>query len=60
MDPTPGDHRRFFERLCLLRELYERRGSLDREPVISVDEAVRLAWALGLEPGPRHATPSAN
>lgn len=43
---APDDPRSLFERLCLLRALYERRGDQDRESVLSVEEAVRYAETL--------------
>jgi hypothetical protein len=41
-----GDDRRYFERLCALRELYLRRGPRDRVTVLRLDDAVRYAEAL--------------
>lgn len=35
-----------FERLCLYRAIYERRGPLDSTSVISIDDAIR--WAVEL------------
>jgi len=35
-----------FERLCLYRAIYERRGPLDSTSVISIDDAIRWAVAL--------------
>lgn len=46
MDAPATDHRRLFERLCLLRSLYARRGPRDRVGVISLAEALRYAEEL--------------
>ena len=35
-----------FERLCLYRAIYERRGPLDSTSVISIRDAIRWAVAL--------------
>jgi hypothetical protein len=35
-----------FERLCLYRAIYERRGPLDSTSVISIEDAIR--WAVEL------------
>ncbi len=43
MNGTPAEHRLLFERLCLLRELYQRRGSRDREGSISIADAITAA-----------------
>jgi hypothetical protein len=48
MNGTPAEQRLLFERLCLLRELYQRRGPRDREASISIGEAMsaaRIAFA---------------
>jgi hypothetical protein len=39
MQPQPSD-RDLFDSLCVLRELYARRGTLDRAVGLSVDAAV--------------------
>jgi hypothetical protein len=39
MQPQPSDHT-LFDTLIVLRELYVRRGSLDREAGLSIDGAV--------------------
>jgi len=46
MDASPTDDRLLFERLCLLRALYARRGPRDAAPVISVADAVRHGQEL--------------
>ncbi|MGH2444525.1 MAG: hypothetical protein ACRDGD_00570 [Candidatus Limnocylindria bacterium] len=46
MNATPIDEPRLFERLCLLRALYARRGPRDRDAVMSVADALRYAEAL--------------
>ena len=46
MHATPIDHRDLFERLCLLRALYARRGPRDTSAVISVSAAIRYGEAL--------------
>ena len=51
MDTDHDDHSRF-ERLCLLRALYARRGERDRLSVISLDDAMRIATSALLEPDP--------
>ena len=43
MNGTPAEQRLLFERLCLLRELYQRRGPRDREASISVKDAISAA-----------------
>ena len=43
MNGTPAEQRLLFERLCLLRELYQRRGSRDREASISIGDAITAA-----------------
>ena len=43
MNGTPAEQRLLFERLCLLRELYQRRGPRDREASISIDDAISAA-----------------
>ena len=43
MNATPAEHRLLFERLCLLRELYQRHGPRDREASISVKDAISAA-----------------
>lgn len=49
MDAARND-RTLFERLCLLRELYARRGEQDRGGVISLTDAMRFAEARLAEP----------
>ena len=39
MHASPNDHE-LFDALCVLRELYARRGVLDRDANLSVDAAV--------------------
>lgn len=39
MQPQPSDYD-LFDTLCVLRELYTRRGTLDRDASLSVDAAV--------------------
>ena len=46
MDGNACPDRALFERLCLLRALYARRGSLDRASVMSVEGAIRYAETL--------------
>lgn len=43
MNGTPAEQRLLFERLCLLRELYQRRGPRDRQASISVNDAISAA-----------------
>ena len=43
MNGTPAEQRLLFERLCLLRELYQRRGPRDREASMSIGEAMSAA-----------------
>ena len=43
MNGTPAEQRLLFERLCLLRELYQRRGPRDREASISIEDAISAA-----------------
>lgn len=43
---TQDRREQLFERLCLYRAIYERRGPLDSTSVISVETALR--WAEGL------------
>ncbi len=45
MQPLPSDYD-LFDSLCILRELYGRRGTLDREIGLSVDAA--LIYGEGL------------
>lgn len=53
MNATRGDDRRLFERLCLLRALYARRGRRDVEAVMSVMDAVRYGqWLMARPPVP--------
>lgn len=40
------ERRVFFERLCVLRSRYERRGAADRRSVISVADAIVRAERL--------------
>ena len=48
MNGPTASHRTLFERLCLYRQLYARRGPQDRLPVVTVAEAMRHATvALG-------------
>jgi hypothetical protein len=42
----PHDARSLFDRLCMLRELYARRGARDRESVISITDAINAAVEL--------------
>jgi hypothetical protein len=46
MDGHPGPDRALFERICLLRALYARRGPLDAATVMSVEGAIRYAETL--------------
>ncbi len=46
MNAPPTDDRRLFERLCLLRALYQRRGPRDSVSVMSVSAAIGYAQAL--------------
>jgi hypothetical protein len=46
MPPPSADPRPMFERLCLLRSLYERRGPLDSTGVMTIDGAIRYAETL--------------
>jgi hypothetical protein len=57
MEPAHDD-RSLFERLCLLRALYARRGDRDRLGVTSLLEAMRHAEVLLARSEPS-ATPSA-
>ena len=50
MNATPNDDRRLFERLCLLRALYGRRGPRDSVSVMSVSAAIGYAQALLTRP----------
>ena len=43
MNGTPAEQRLLFERLCLLRELYQRRGPRDREASMSIGDAISAA-----------------
>jgi hypothetical protein len=43
MNGTPAEQRLLFERLCLLRELYQRRGPRDRDSSISIGDAINAA-----------------
>lgn len=43
MNGTPAEQRLLFERLCLLRELYQRRGPQDREGSTSIGDAMSAA-----------------
>jgi hypothetical protein len=45
MDAAAGPHdaRSLFDRICMLRELYARRGPRDREGVISISDAIEAA-----------------
>lgn len=43
MNETLAEHRLLFERLCLLRALYRRRGPRDRYASISVGDVVNAA-----------------
>jgi hypothetical protein len=40
------ERRIYFERLCVLRSRYGRRGGADRRPAISIAEAIALAERL--------------
>jgi hypothetical protein len=51
MEPSHDD-RSLFERLCLLRALYARRGEQDRLGVTSLVEAMRRAEVLLARPEP--------
>ena len=46
--PMQIQHRndQLFERLCLYRAIYERRGPVDSTSVISIEDAIR--WAVEL------------
>lgn len=46
MDQSFGSRKDLFDRLCLLRQLYARRGPRDRAGVISVDAVIRYAEEL--------------
>ena len=43
MNGSPAEQRLLFERLCLLRELYQRRGPRDREASITIGDAISAA-----------------
>jgi hypothetical protein len=43
MNGSPAEQRLLFERLCLLRELYQRRGSRDREASTTIGDAISAA-----------------
>jgi hypothetical protein len=45
MDPAHATDQARFDRLCLLRALYARRGDRDRVSCISLDEMIRRAEA---------------
>lgn len=47
---TQDRREQLFERLCLYRAIYERRGSLDSMSVISVENALRWADELMRDP----------
>jgi hypothetical protein len=55
MNGTPAEQRLLFERLCLLRELYQRRGSRDREASISIGDAIIAAEMALAAADPREA-----
>jgi hypothetical protein len=55
MNRTPAEHRLLFERLCLLRELYQRRGPRDREASISIGDAISAAEMALAAADPREA-----
>lgn len=38
--------RELFERLCVLRDLYRRRGRRDRTSIMAIEDAVRYAELL--------------
>lgn len=48
MNATPADRQSLFERLCLLRALYARRGNRDRDRdgAMTIAEAMRYAESL--------------
>ena len=43
---TQDRREQLFERLCLYRAIYERRGPVDSTSVISIEDAIR--WAVEL------------
>jgi hypothetical protein len=46
-DMTAHAHdRQLFERFCMLRDLYRRRGPRDRAGIMSIEDAVRYAELL--------------
>jgi hypothetical protein len=47
---TQDRREQLFERLCLYRAIYERRGPLDSTSVISVENALRRADELMRDP----------
>ena len=55
MNGTPAEQRLLLERLCLLRELYQRRGPRDREASISIDDATSTATMAFAAAGMRQA-----
>jgi hypothetical protein len=46
-----------FERLCLLRSLYERRGPLDSAGVMTIEGAIRYGETLLAFARPAHGPP---
>jgi hypothetical protein len=46
-DMTAHAHdRQLFERFCMLRDLYRRRGPRDRAGIMSIEDAIRYAELL--------------
>jgi hypothetical protein len=58
MEPAHDQDRALFDRLCLLRALYARRGDRDRVAVMSLVEAIRHAEALLAAPVPSSTEPT--
>ena len=55
MNRSPAEQRLLFERLCLLRELYQRRGPRDREASITIGDAISAAEMAFAAAGLREA-----
>lgn len=41
-----ANDRQLFERFCMLRDLYRRRGPRDRAGIMSIEDAIRYAELL--------------
>ena len=52
MNGPTASHRTLFERLCLYRQLYARRGPQDRTAVITIADAIRIASVALVAPRP--------